>query len=222
MNLCWEQLLSFRVRSRHPRQRQHFPGYIPGILTKQQLTFQVRCPPSTQQQLTLWVCFLPFSQQQVIFRVRFQPPSQYQLFLGGVIPAFLSTTAYLLGSIPRHPHNRRIDIFFLRSRFPPLPWDFLLYCTTQWSCSASGSLREMPDSNPGPPEVFWITTSPKTTLGYLLWVWFPAFLRAEGCYLRCSIPAIFTTEGNLLGSIRFSFIVNYQYLKVIIIQWWNY
>ena len=40
-------------------------------------------------------------------------------------------------------------IFFcLRGRFPSLPWDFLH--KSQWSCSALGSLWEMPDSNPGP------------------------------------------------------------------------
>ena len=35
-----------------------------------------------------------------------------------------------------------------RGRFPSFVWDF--YNISQWSCSASGSLWEMPDSNPGP------------------------------------------------------------------------
>ena len=37
--------------------------------------------------------------------------------------------------------------FCLRGKLPSLPWVF--YFITQWSCSASGSLCEMPDSNPG-------------------------------------------------------------------------
>ena len=39
-----------------------------------------------------------------------------------------------------------VYFFGLRLRFPPLPWNF--YSITQWSCSAPGSLWEMPDSNP--------------------------------------------------------------------------
>ena len=45
--------------------------------------------------------------------------------------------------------EKKICIFFgLRWRFPPPRWD--LYSITQWSCSAPGSLWEMPNSNPGP------------------------------------------------------------------------
>ena len=40
------------------------------------------------------------------------------------------------------------SFFCQRGRFPSLPWDFLHF--SQWSCSASGSLWEMPDSNPVP------------------------------------------------------------------------
>ena len=40
------------------------------------------------------------------------------------------------------------DFFCLRGRFPSLPW-VVCYIMTQWACSASGSLWEMPDSNPG-------------------------------------------------------------------------
>ena len=41
------------------------------------------------------------------------------------------------------------DLFLPQGyRFPSLPWVF--YFIAQWSCSASGSLWEMPDSNPGP------------------------------------------------------------------------
>ena len=40
-----------------------------------------------------------------------------------------------------------VIFFCLRVRFPSLPQDVLHYC---WSCSAWGSMWEMPDSNPGP------------------------------------------------------------------------
>ena len=55
-------------------------------------------------------------------------------------------------------------IFCLRGRLPSLPWVF--YIITQWSCSTTGSLWEMPDSNwdfcPRSLVCYqWATTSPK-------------------------------------------------------------
>ena len=46
-------------------------------------------------------------------------------------------------------HNFVRALLCLRGMFPSL-YPAIFYILTQWSCSAAGLLREMPDSNPGP------------------------------------------------------------------------
>ena len=87
-------------------------------------------------------------------------------------------------------------IFFgLRWRSPP-PSTLSLYNMTQWSCSASGSLREMPDSNPGllPQKSGALPLSHHITLHVVVWwemllgvngVICCAVYRVSGCDERC-------------------------------------